>query len=109
MKISNELLSWVFGCQCEFVELKKNILFSDLIGERSLDMSMSINIYDFINLAKVKAFEARYEVVELGLTCSVYQNLKHLKQFEDINSVEKFNINNILKALEWVCSEVRGE
>ena len=139
IKISNELLSWVLGCEIynsrpdDYESIKssfgnmyistlntstkiKGIKFlgwsKDPQKNYALIHSYRVNIHEFINLAKIKAFECGYQItVESHKVVIINTNnpnkkiniMSRVKQF--LNDGDVFEVNVILNALEWVCKE----
>lgn len=123
MKISNGLLSAVFGCECEFVEISDNCikLKPDHILNIDTDILANyccctngiakINIHTFIHLAKGKIFEEfRYFFSDMGATYDRNLNLIYKPTGENINrdskSYSEVFTGFTIEALEWVNTEI---
>lgn len=129
MEISNKLLSWVFGCECEFdqisthtctlffngerekVELRKDNnykIFFEKWPENKLPSlkfaNYRINLHTFIHMAKVKAFEAGYIVIEYPLGVQI----KYTPEAKKMIRGQLFGHAQMIKALEWICNEIEG-
>ena len=71
IQVSNELLSWVFGCECVYLHDDYDIDNSFHKGDIKIAYKQEkkwdvhkISIYQFTHLAKIKAFECGYEIDE---------------------------------------------
>ena len=112
IKISNELLSLVLGCECEFQYMNKefgetDVQYSFIDNDRRL-IDYSINIFEFINLAKIKAFECGYMVVELNSDCAVYDisDTRYTEFYTNQSSFDFFQPKRVIECLEWVEEQV---
>lgn len=123
IKISNELLSLVFECECEFVKVterleklyfkidKKNIgkLLSKFnIYRKSAHHDWYININSFVKYAKIKAIDNEYSIIENHYATRIYNMMSYTDEsiVDFCNCELNFNIGNILLALEWVAEKV---
>ena len=128
MRISNELLSSVLGCECEFkcfslsdevvfrVEDYKKIPLNIIryLAIESFNHGRSISLDTFIRFGKIWAFECGYQItVEPYKVVIINTNnpnnkvniMSRVKQF--LNDGDVFDVNVTLNALEWVCGEVK--
>lgn len=139
IKISNQLLSWVLGCECWIHDhkgvYKNHISFSDHNYDKSIQLNRKkyvetglveqiledqgnysdyfgeckINLHTFINIAKIKAFECEYNVIEFGKQVCVRRHGEYLKDFNiSSNGSDTYLIADVIEALEWVCDKVGG-
>ena len=123
IKISNELLSWVLGCECEFRCVIENVVLckpnhilsvdTDIImsGCSIIEGTLKINLYTFIHLAKIKALESGYNVTfHNPWDAKIFNQETYEEKFfstEKLRSFENgFNIETEIEALEWVCKEI---
>ena len=116
MKISNELISFVFGCECEFKLVDNNTIF--LYSEEKIKNTdwvaiwdnkgneSVINIYEFIHLAKAKCLEVGYEVIELSRRTKVFNYDGKLSKSICYVGPNEFDTSKTLECLEWVCGEI---
>ena len=121
MKISNELLSWVFGCQCEFKYIDDflGIVFLPVtMDDHEITMEIKgvfftlgltyINLDTFIRLAKVKAWENNYEIREGYSFCAVTKIESFDNSIQFITSeCEQYDTVRVVGCLEYVCNEVQ--
>ena len=124
MKISDELLSWIFGCECEFIGVEDYIIRfkPSHVLDCNTDILMTycnvhsglvdINLHTFIHLAKVKALKSKYNVTfENPWDIKVYIQEKYDREYfctdDGLRDEDNgFNVELEIEALEWVCSEV---
>ena len=124
IKISNNLLKFVFGCECEFeivcVDLKcgkieiESIFFLMLVESNRIKvMPRKINLHTFIHLAKIKCFECGYHVLEKAYGSRVDWNVNKCgccyskgKDFKNRTKQPMFGLDRILEALEFVAKKV---
>ena len=134
-KISNELLSWVFGCECEFVcsrngnieltgvDLTTPNIFTtgSSLPPTENDLfrfGMHINLHTFIHLAKIKAFECGYIVNDdyegvIVWTQKQYNDGGNAVDINDLgykkdHECNPYNPIIVLEAFEWVAEKVGG-
>lgn len=117
MKISNKLLSWVLGCECEF----GTICQDSKCGEVAIDsiyfrmfikqlnkprfMPKKLNLDTFIRLAKIKAWSEFYQLEINGTEVNIeHPHGNHLLYGKPS---KPFSQDLMIEALEWVCNEVQ--
>lgn len=121
-KISNSLLSWILEYDCEFIEVinsdKTNtyIVFKPHRNPTSTGVHKitdGINIHQFIHLAKIKAFEYGYEIMQNAKDTDIVYKKHKKDKMHSLQTIKKyktkkevFKIENVIEALEWV---VRNE
>lgn len=112
VEISNPLLSWFFGFECEFVELDEwdleiDIKYKEIDNDRNV-IDRSFNLHNFKDLAKIKAYESGYRVLE-NVEFTEVKAVGNYKTLNDIMidpSRSAFDIRNTLEALEYVLGEL---
>ena len=121
MKISNELLSWVMGCECEFLYTDENNLITfkpDHVLNIVTDSLSSycnargghvdINIDTFIRIAKIKAFEAGYNIIEFGNQACVRRYGEYIKDCTSKPNSNCYYLRvDVIEALEWVKEQIK--
>ena len=114
IKISDSLLSWVFGCECEFVDNLKS--YHTLIFNTDGDINnhyasvcprgYQISTHTFIHLAKIKAFECGFTVTERANIVESRNINRYLYRDFYIND-GYYDTERIIQSLEWVNNQIQ--
>ena len=125
IKISNELLGKVLGCECEFLgatttyiqfRIKDDIIPKEVylyVEQSSCSPTLNINLDTFIRLGKNKIIEYDFDITTSSRDTKIYEWDDKEKgyiraNFPSIVHNRDGCVVSDLKALEWVNTELEG-
>ncbi len=123
MKVSNELLSSVLGCECDFFTIQNNNVYfvcegvpvelNSIVEYNESNCIYKVNLDTFIRIAKIWAFENGSMICESGSWVTISESKQdgyitsRNKSFHK-EKREAYNQESLLKALEWCLNDSKN-